>query len=96
MATILFFDLYSPKFYLILAACLSYIIGVLVVTGTQNVPLNNQLASIDLSISSEKSLRLARDIFEKPWVFWNNIRTCSSLLTLTCLVINLVFFKSKN
>ncbi|WP_312745613.1 anthrone oxygenase family protein [Sphingobacterium multivorum] len=96
MATILFFDLSSPKFYLILVACLSYIIGVIVVTGTQNVPLNNQLASIDLSISPEKSLRLARDAFEKPWVFWNNIRTCCSLLTLTCLIINLVFFKARN
>jgi uncharacterized membrane protein len=96
MATILFLDLSSPKFYLILVACLSYIIGVIVVTGTQNVPLNNQLASIDLSISPEKSLRLSRDAFEKPWVFWNNIRTCCSLLTLTCLIINLVFFKARN
>ena len=96
IASVLFFDIHSPKFYLILRACLSYIIGVFMITGTQNVPLNNQLSSIDLSISSETSLRLVRDTFEKPWVFWNNVRTYCSLLTLILLIINLVLFKSKN
>lgn len=95
ISTVLLFDIHSPKFYLILAASLSYIIGVFVITGMQNVPLNNQLASVDLSIASDNSIKLMREAFEKPWVFWNNIRTYCSVLTLIFLIISLVFFKSK-
>jgi len=95
ISTVLLFDIHSPKFYLILAASLSYIIGVFIITGIQNVPLNNQLASIDLSIASEKSIKLMREAFERPWVFWNNIRTFCSVLTLVFLIISLAFFKSK-
>ena len=96
ISTVLFFDIHSPKFYLILAASLSYIIGVFVITGMRNVPLNNQLASVDLSIASEKSIKLMREAFEKPWVFWNLIRTYCSVFTLIFLIIAIIFFKSKS
>lgn len=95
-SSVLYFDLSSPKFYLILTACLSYIIGVFMITGAKNVPLNNQLDSFDLSRASSESIHRMRLLMEEPWVFWNNMRTAFSLITLVCLIISLVFFRSKD
>ena len=94
-STILYFDLSSPKFYLILTAGLSYIIGVFIITGTKNVPLNNQLDSFDIASASSEAIHRMRLCIEGPWVFWNNIRTAFSFITLVCLIISLIFFRSK-
>ncbi|QIH35675.1 anthrone oxygenase family protein [Sphingobacterium sp. DR205] len=96
VSSVLYFDLSSPKFYLILTACLSYIIGVLMITGTKNVPLNNQLDSFDISTASSDAIYRIRLLIEDPWVFWNNIRTVFSFITLVCLIMSLIFFRSKN
>ncbi|WP_104384340.1 DUF1772 domain-containing protein [Sphingobacterium sp. HMA12] len=96
ISSVLYFDLSSPKFYLILTACLSYIIGVLMITGTKNVPLNNQLNSFDISTASSDGIHRIRLLIEDPWVFWNNIRTVFSFITLVCLIISLIFFRSKD
>lgn len=95
-SSILYYDIHSPRFYLILCACISYTIGVFIITGAKNVPLNNQLAQFDLSTASETAIHTMRTSFEKPWVFWNNIRTICSFIALFCIIINLVFFKSKS
>lgn len=96
VSSVLYFDLSSPKFYLILTACLSYIIGVLMITGTKNVPLNNQLDSFDISTASSDAIHRIRLLIEDPWVFWNNIRTVFSFITLVSLIMSLIFFRSKN
>ena len=94
--SVIYFDLHSTKFYLLLCACVSYTIGVFIITGTRNVPLNNQLAVFDNITASEASLKNMRETFQSPWVFWNNIRTLSSFITLICLIISVVFFGSSS
>lgn len=95
ISSTLHFDMRSPKFYLILFACVSYTIGVFVVTGIRNVPLNNQLAVFDIANASETSLKNMRSIFESSWVFWNSIRTLASFITMALLIVAIVF-ASKN
>lgn len=95
VSTTLHFDMRSSKFYLILFACISYAVGVFVVTGVRNVPLNNQLAGFDIANASEISIQNMRSIFESSWVYWNSIRTLASFITITLLVIAIVF-ASKN
>lgn len=94
VSSILHFDIRSPKFYLILFACISYAVGVFVVTGVRNVPLNNQLAVFDIANASETSLKNMRNVFENTWVFWNSIRTLASFITEVCLIVSIVFFCS--
>lgn len=91
VSSILYFDVRSPKFYLILFACICYAIGVFAVTGVRNVPLNNQLAIFDITNASETSLKNMRSIFENDWVFWNGVRALASFVALVCLIVSVVF-----
>lgn len=59
------------------------------ITAIRNVPLNNQIELFDISKASEESVQKMRATFEKPWLFWNNIRTLASFVTFACLVIAL-------
>jgi len=96
VSSILHFDVHSPKSNRILAACISYIFGVFIVTGLRNVPLNDQLAIFDVANASEKSMENIRYRFENSWVFWNSVRTLASFITLVCLIISVVFRDSTN
>nr|WP_315394272.1 anthrone oxygenase family protein [uncultured Sphingobacterium sp.] len=89
ISSIIYFDIHSPKFFLIFISCISYIIGVFGITAIRNVPLNNQIELFDISKASEESVQKMRATFEKPWLFWNNIRTLASFVTFACLVIAL-------
>lgn len=89
ISSIIYFDIHSPKFFLIFFSCISYIIGVFGITAIRNVPLNNKIELFDISKASEESVQKMRAIFEKPWLFWNNIRTLASFVTFACLVIAL-------
>lgn len=90
VSAILNFNLQSTKFYFIVAAFFTYLIGVFMITGMRNVPLNNQLAAFNIEQASNITLQQMRNIFEKPWVYWNNIRTFASLLTLVFLILSLM------
>ena len=91
ISSIMYFDIHSPKFLLIFFSCISYVIGVFGITAIRNVPLNNKIERFDISKASEESLQKMRVIFEKPWLFWNNIRTLASFIAFVCLVIALTF-----
>lgn len=90
ISSIIYFDVHSPKFFLIFFSCISYVIGVFGITAMRNVPLNNQIELFDIKKASEESLHRMRTIFEKPWLFWNNIRTLASFVTFVCLVVALI------
>lgn len=92
--SILYLDFRSQKFYLIFIACISYTIGVFMVTSIGNVPLNNSLAEFDISHASETSLKNMRSIFEDAWVFWNSFRALASFITSVCLITSLFFYNS--
>lgn len=82
-------------FVFLLIAALSYSIGVFGITGFKNVPLNQKLATFNISTATNASLQQMRNTFEKPWVFWNNIRMTASLITLFCLIAAWIAIKNK-
>lgn len=93
LSAVLYFDIRSPKWYLIVLACVIYAIGVFMVTGVKNVPLNNELAAFDIDRAPGAALKNMRNHFEDTWIFWNSIRTLASFLTLVCLIIVVVFMQ---
>src|SRR5690606_1390156 len=77
----------SPRFFPLLAGTIFYTVGVFGITGVRNVPLNNQLEQFVIDDATDTSLRNMRSIFERPWIFWNTIRTWSALVALMCLIV---------
>ena len=56
---------------LIIFATLAYLLGVQLPTVTINVPLNNQLQTLDVDAMNETSQNAARKEFEPRWNRWN-------------------------
>ncbi len=75
------------SFIFLITATLIYLLGVFVVTAFENVPLNNKLEVFDISNSTEIAVKQMRNIFEKRWNFWNNIRTVFSILSLLLVIL---------
>lgn len=75
---------------LLLAAGGIYISGVVVPTGSINVPLNNRLQRLDVDAMSPDERSSARQAFESRWNRWNRIRTglaCASAALMSSLLI---------
>ncbi len=70
----------SGRFLLISLACLLYIGGGFLLTAFVNVPMNDQLATIDPGAPA-RVLSQAREAYEGPWNFWNGVRTVFSTLS---------------
>lgn len=75
---------------ILLVATLLYIIGVQLPTGMINVPLNNQLQTLDVGTMSASAQAEARLRFEPRWNQWNRMRTAVATL-VTALLILLLF-----
>lgn len=74
----------EPGAALILAGCLIYIVGSLIVTMVFNVPLNNALAAVT-SAAGEGGALWTRYLSE--WTFWNTVRTIAPLLAMLLFII---------
>jgi uncharacterized membrane protein len=74
----------------ILAALALYLVAI-VVTGTQNIPMNNALEAAR-GADTPAALAAAREAFEGPWVRWNLVRTAASTGALGAIVWALVRF----
>ncbi len=72
---------------LIIFAALAYLLGVQLPTVTINVPLNNQLQSLDVDAMNETTQKEARKDFEPRWNQWNSIRTIFASLASALLII---------
>lgn len=72
---------------LLLVAVVVYILGVQLPTLTINVPLNNQLQTLDLETMDDAALAQARIDFEPRWNRWNQIRTVLATLTSALLIV---------
>lgn len=76
----------SKTFWLLLAATLLYLVGVMGITMLGNVPMNDALDGFNIDAATPAQLAAKRLAFESRWNFLNNIRTCccitSFLLTL--------------
>jgi len=74
----------SGRFLLISLACLFYIGGGFLLTAFVNVPMNDQLATVDPEAPA-RILSRAREAYEGPWDFWNGVRTIFSTLSFVAL-----------
>ena len=72
---------------LIIVATLLYIFGVQLPTIVINVPLNNQLQTLQVETMSESEQATARLNFEARWNLSNNIRTGIAILASALLII---------
>jgi uncharacterized membrane protein len=77
-------------FFLLLAASLFYLIGVVGITALGNIPLNDGLEKLNISKASFEELAAQRKIFEESWNRFHAIRTGFSMLTLILLIISLL------
>ena len=75
----------SGRFLLISLACLLYIGGGFLLTAFVNVPMNDQLATVDPEAPA-RVLSRAREAYEGPWNFWNGVRTVFSTLSFVALI----------
>lgn len=81
----------TPRLLLIVAA-IAYILGVQLPTGAINVPLNNQLQTLDVGALDEDAQRAAREAFEPRWNRSNAFRTVVAILVSALLMILLFLF----
>ncbi|MEM9283573.1 MAG: DUF1772 domain-containing protein [Verrucomicrobiota bacterium] len=72
---------------LLITATALYIIGVQLPTFRGNVPLNNQLQTLELTTMSEPDLAEARRCFEPAWNRLNLVRTCICLGVAILLIV---------
>lgn len=78
----------SPEHFRLVSIAIGiYFIGVVLVTITGNVPLNQVLDKTDLVQSSAEQLQALRDRFEQPWNRFHLIRVIASILSFSLLVI---------
>ena len=75
----------SGRFWLVALACGLYIGGSFLLTSFVSVPMNNQLAAVDLDAPA-RVLADARDAYEGPWGFWNGVRAVFSVLAFLALI----------
>ncbi len=72
---------------LLIAASVIYLVAVQLPTLAVNVPLNNQLQTLDISALDGQALVNARSDFEARWTRWNTIRTVFACLAAAMLVL---------
>lgn len=79
------------KFWLLFAATILYLFGVLGITAFGNIPLNNTLEKFNLLNASKESIGIQRINFETRWNMLNIIRTISSILSLIVVMIACIY-----
>ena len=72
---------------MLLGAAVVHLLGVQVPTVVVNVPLNNQLQTLDLDELDAAALQAARDAFEGRWTYWNAVRTVFACISAVVLLI---------
>jgi uncharacterized membrane protein len=67
-----------------LAGCVSYLVGTIVVTIIFNVPLNNQLTAVDAT-GADAIWFWSR--YVRRWTAWNHVRALSSFVAAALLLL---------
>jgi uncharacterized membrane protein len=75
---------------LVVVAALFYLAGVQVPTATINIPLNNQIETLDVAAMTDAARRDARERFERRWNQWNVFRTIIATLVTVLLLLALL------
>lgn len=79
-------DALANENYLI-AANLFYLLGVMGVTMTRNVPMNNALEAVDASSEAASQLW---NRYLVDWIRWNHVRSVASFLATLCFILALM------
>jgi len=77
---------FGPVFWLLCAASLIYIVGVMGITMAWNVPMNDVMDKYNAAAASASDLASTRAGFEARWNFLNNIRTVSCIVSFSMAV----------
>ena len=72
---------------LMIVAVIVYLLGVQLPTVAINVPLNNEVQSLEIDTMSPSALGAARERFETRWTRWNSIRTVLAGLVSVLLIL---------
>lgn len=83
----------TVTFWTFLTAAMLFFLGVGLVTIFKNVPLNEILDKTILETATKTELIELRKKFEDPWNKWHLIRTMSSIISFTLLLIGMLFTK---
>jgi len=84
-----FFGMSGPASVLILLAALVYLIGCFGVTVAFNVPMNQALGGMDLSVQTTQDYWLRT--YVPRWTFWNSARTIASTVSAGLLLFGLLW-----
>lgn len=76
------------RLLLVIAAAL-YLFGVQAPTATINIPLNNDIQTVDVAAVDEARHAEVRQRFEPRWNRWNSIRTAFATVTMLVLLVAL-------
>ena len=83
---------HKPTFWLVLSAMLVYAIGTFGFTAFGNVPLNNELDSLNLKELTLSELKSFRIYYERYWNGFHNVRTIAGFISFLLLLIS-IFIK---
>lgn len=86
-AVIGFSQLDGPVRGLLVVGAGLYLVGVQLPTMRGNVPLNNQLQTLELETMTESELAEARKAFEPAWIRLNVFRTISCVVAALLLIV---------
>ena len=83
--------------------CVFYLFGVHGTTIAIHIPLNNHIQQVVIEELNDEVIAHERVKFEKKWNYFNNIRTCISILVSllllivkSALTVNVFNFATKN
>ncbi|MFV1884942.1 MAG: DUF1772 domain-containing protein [Balneola sp.] len=83
----------TTTLWLFLVAAILFFVGVGLVTVFGNVPLNEILDKSNLETLTSTDLQELRNKFEQPWNRWHMVRTFSSLISFSLLLIGLAYIR---
>lgn len=86
----------GARFWFLVGAFAIYTIGVMGVTMFGNVPLNNRLDRFEMQNASAQEISDARKNYEGVWNNLNTVRTVSSTLAITLVIIACLQSKNDN
>lgn len=79
-STVIQFGTHTTGFWLMLLATVSYLVGMVGLTGFGNVPLNNQLDALNLGSMSNADLSEFRNYYETKWNLLQHARMVCGIL----------------
>jgi len=82
-------------FWLVLAAAILYLVGLVLMTVLGNVPLNEMIDKVDLLSASPEELSQLRNKFEVKWNQFHRIRTITTSISFGLLIISILLYNKQ-